>query len=277
MTRVVFTDLDGSLLDRRNYSWEAANPALAWLKEHGVPLVILTSKTRAEVRHWRRVLGNAHPFAVENGGAVFVPRNYFEGPVPGAIRRDSYEIVEFGRPYAEVALGLAVASNASGCGIRAFHQMTAREVAAGCELPLDQAVLAKRREYDEPFELLDAEREGDIKAAIRDQGLRCIRGSRFYHACGNHDKADAVKLLAGLYCRLHDQHVVTIGLGDSFNDAALLLTVDVPIIVRSPDMDALLPLVPNALVTDRQGPAGWNEAVLDIFRNHKTLHAQAMV
>ncbi len=267
MTRIVFTDLDGTLLDRATYSWEAVRPALACLRAHAVTWVMVTSKTRAEVEHWRRVLGNVHPFVVENGGAIFVPRRHFNGTIPGAVRRDGYEVIEQGKPYAEVALRLAVAARASGCRLRAFHEMTAREVAAVCQLPLDLAVLAKQREYDEPFQFIDAERASDLEAAILTQGLQCVRGGRFHHVCGHHDKAVAMRQLLTLFRHLHGQ-VVTIGLGDSFNDAAFLQSVDVPVIVRSRDANSLLQRVPNALVTDREGPEGWNEAISDIFRNH---------
>ena len=79
---VIFTDLDGTLLDRETYTWEAARPALDRVKRQGIPWVLVTSKTRGEVEFWRRCLGNEHPFIVENGGAVFVPAGYF----PFAIR-----------------------------------------------------------------------------------------------------------------------------------------------------------------------------------------------
>ncbi len=271
MTRIVFTDLDGTVLDRETYSWEAARPALAWLKDQAVPWVMVTSKTRAEVQHWRRVLGNVHPFVVENGGAIFVPRSYFNRTIPGAIRRSDYEVIELGKPYADLVWGLVAASRASGCRVRAFHEMTAREVSAACQLPLDLAVLAKRREYDEPFEIIDTERTNELEAAIHAQGLLCIRGDRFHHVCGRHDKGAAARLLAGLFCEFYGQQTVTIGLGDSLNDAALLRTVDVPVIVRSRHVRALLQHVPNAFVTDCQGPEGWNEAVFDILRNQESL------
>jgi mannosyl-3-phosphoglycerate phosphatase len=266
MTRIVFTDLDATLLDRETCSWEPARPALEWLRDHALPWVMVTSKTRMEVEHWRRVLGNVHPFVVENGGAAFLPRHYFNESIPGAVRRSAYDVVEWGQTYADLVLRLAMAAQASGCRVRGFHKMTARELAATCHLPLDLAVLAKRREYDEPFHLIDAERAVALEAAVRAQGLQCIRGGRFHHVCGYHDKAGAVRLLVRLF-RQHYGEIVTIGLGDSFNDAPLLQTVDIPIIVRSRDARALRRRVPNALVTDFEGPEGWNAAVLDVVRN----------
>ncbi|HEY4579910.1 MAG TPA: HAD-IIB family hydrolase, partial [Candidatus Acidoferrales bacterium] len=65
---IVFTDLDGTLLDYHTFSWTAANEALAEIERRRVPLVFCTSKTRAEIEALRRKIGNAHPFISENGG-----------------------------------------------------------------------------------------------------------------------------------------------------------------------------------------------------------------
>ena len=74
---IVVSDLDGTLLDHETYSFDAARPALARLRQADVPLVLCTSKTRAEVESIRRSLDNEHPFIVENGGAVVIPLDYF--------------------------------------------------------------------------------------------------------------------------------------------------------------------------------------------------------
>jgi len=74
---VIFTDLDGTLLDAETYSYEAARPALAMLKKRQIPVVLCTSKTRAETEAIARRLGLKHPFIVENGGAIFIPQGYF--------------------------------------------------------------------------------------------------------------------------------------------------------------------------------------------------------
>ena len=172
---LIFTDLDGTLLDRDTYAWDAARPALDRLRQRGIPWVLVTSKTRAEVEAWRRCLGNEHPFIVENGGAAFVPAGYFPYAVGGGELRDSYEVLEWGAPYAELVADLQRASQASQCRVRGFHEMTPGEVAALCDLPLPQAVLAKQREYDEPFVVLDPNRAGALAAAIGEQGRTWCR------------------------------------------------------------------------------------------------------
>ncbi len=261
---LIFTDLDGTLLDQDTYSWEPARPALNRLRRHGVPWVLVTSKTRAEVEFWRRCLGNEHPFVVENGGAAFVPLGYFRFAVPGARRRDSYEAIEWGTNYGQLVAGLQEASRMSRCRVRGFHEMTPEEVAALCGLPLQLAVLAKQREYDEPFLILDPDRAGALAAAIEDQGRHLTRGGRFWHILGANDKARAVAALTALF-ELGDTPVRTIGLGDALNDASFLNTVAAPVLIRSPQAAELKARVSHGLVTDRPGPEGWNEAILALI------------
>lgn len=263
---VIFTDLDGTLLDRDTYAWDAAEPALRLLRDRGVAWVLVTSKTRAEVEHWRRVMANDHPFVVENGGATLIPAGYFEG-VPGATRQNGNEVIRRGEPYGRLIAALELASHASQCRVRGFHNMSVEEVATACHLPFEQAVLAKRREYDEPFEISDPERAGELEAAIAAQGMKTVRGGRFRHVSGRHDKGCAVKLLTSLFRHHADSQVTTIGLGDGPNDIPLLNAVDVPIVVRSSDLQEILERVPAALVTDHKGPRGWSDAVLEIMRD----------
>ena len=55
---LVATDLDGCLLDEETYSYEAARPALDALARRRVPLVLCSSKTRAEMQPLARELGS---------------------------------------------------------------------------------------------------------------------------------------------------------------------------------------------------------------------------
>jgi mannosyl-3-phosphoglycerate phosphatase len=266
MTTVVFTDLDGSLLDRDTYRWDATIPALEHVERRAVPLVLVTGKTRAEVQGWRQRLGNNHPFVVENGGAVFIPQGYFPISVPGATLRSGYEVVEWGKPYADLIAGLRAASRFTRCRVAAFHEMTAEKVASVCGLAVEEAVLAKQREYDEPFYVVDTERERQLKLALAAQGLRWTHGGRLCHVGGDSDKASGVRLLSALFRKTHER-IVTIGLGDSLSDASFLQAVDMLVIVRSRDAAALQSLVPHAMLTWHEGPAGWNEAVLEVLRD----------
>lgn len=261
---ILYTDLDGTLLDQRTYSWDSARTALDRLRHLEVPLVFCTSKTRAETEYWRTQIQAGHPFIVENGGALYVPRNCFPFSRKAHRRRDGYAVIEIGCPYEELVEILRVVSAESRCRVRGFHDMSVEEVSELCGIPLQQAALAKQREYDEPFEILGSAGTRLLQG-IEKHGKRWTRGGRFYHILGANDKARCVRLLTRFYRQAFGE-LKTIGLGDGLNDAAFLNEVDIPIIIKSATSPELSSLVRGARVTDDPGPEGWNRSVLGILQ-----------
>ena len=262
---IFITDLDGTLLDE-NYSYAPALPALKMLKELKIPLVLCTSKTRAEVEVCRRLLGNRHPFIIENGGALYIPERYFGQSINTPVHRDGYAVIEFGDPHSELIRALLKASAESACPVRAFHQMSIEEICARCGMSVDAATRAKKREYDEPFEILGGDSK-PLTDAIERQKKRWTRGGAFYHILGSNDKAHCVNLLIHFYTRIFGD-VVSVGLGDGLNDAGFLDLVDIPILLESPTIKDLKKAVPRGRPSKCSGPRGWNTAVIEIIEQH---------
>lgn len=271
---LLFTDLDGTLLDGNSYSWDPARAAIDCLRAEGIPWVFATSKTRAEVEFWRQETGNSHPFIVENGAALVIPQGYFPSPVPDGKSLDGWDIVEYGTPYLLLVEALKRASDKSRCRVRGFSQMTAEQVAAATELPLEQARLAQMREFDEPFVVLDPDRSSGLFQVVHEEGLHCISGSRFLHITGANDKGVATTALHKAYKDCYGT-LTTVGLGDSFNDLPLLQNVSIPILIRSAHSQELSRLVPRAEITSSPGPEGWNRAVLEVIAKHFTHAAES--
>ena len=260
---LLFTDLDGTLLDDKTYSWRAARPALELLSAHDVPWVIVSSKTRAEIEPLRQELGHRHPFVVENGGAAFIPEGYFGWPVPDAVARDGYDVLEWGRPHAELVHTLEAAAASQQYCVNGFSRMSIDEVCRTTGLSRAQAERAQRREYDEPFLAMEDRGRPRLLGAIQRAGFRWTHGGRLYHICGNHDKGTSVKAILELFARRHGP-VRSIGLGDSLNDLPLLAAVDVPVLIRSGRSPVPFGL-PGAKRTRSAGPKGWNEAVAELL------------
>jgi mannosyl-3-phosphoglycerate phosphatase len=249
----VFTDLDGTLLDADTYSWDAAKPALALLAARGIPCIMVTSKTRAEVEELRERMANRDPFVVENGGAALIPMD------------GGYERLEFGTPYEQLTAALRKAAARAGCRVRAFHALSDGEVAESCGLTIGEARLARLREYDEPFEIVDKDRTDALFIALAHLGVRCTRGGRFYHVLGNNDKGVAVSALLARFRLLHPG-VTAIGLGDSPNDVEFLRLMDVPVVVRARHDQTELVRLTGGELTPQSGPRGWNEAVIRLLQ-----------
>jgi mannosyl-3-phosphoglycerate phosphatase len=270
---VVFTDLDGCLLDSTSFSYKPAMPALEALRARAIPLVLVSSKTRAEIEPLRGQLRHHDPFIVENGAAVFVPRGLFDFPLERARARTSYDVIELGLPYGILRDVLKQIEKSVATPLRGFGDLSVDEVVQLTGLTRQEALLAKQREYDEPYLL-----EGppalieEVCRQIVVRGLRWTKGGRFYHLTGDNNKGQAASLLLRCYQRQQQlrgcsgDRIVTVGIGDSINDAPLLATVDRPILVQKPDGSYDPDIhIPGMTRAPGIGPIGWNHAVLELL------------
>jgi mannosyl-3-phosphoglycerate phosphatase family protein len=268
---VIFTDLDGTVLDHETYSFSAAMPALELLREKCIPLVFCSSKTRAEIEIWRKRLGNHHPFISENGGGIFVPLSYFaEDDVRGVWPKteiiEGYFVLVLGTPYPVLRRALEDL-RWNGFDVKGFGDMSGPEVTEVTGLSGEEAELAKRREFDETFIFHGGEERIEaLLRSIRERGLRCSQG-RFYHLMGENDKGKAVEMVRGLY-QLKLGDIITIALGDSPVDFPMLEKVDYPVLVRNyrGEHDQRISL-PNLIKAEGIGPEGWNRALLSLIRD----------
>jgi len=274
---VVLTDLDGSLLDAVTYSFAEAREALAALDERGIPLIPVSSKTRAELEALLLSMGVAGPFVVENGGAVVIPSHWFELTIPWARPEGRHLVLELGVRRTELVQALGEMARETGVKVRSFTQMTLPELQRHTGLSRPAAMRALVREYDEPF-LADADTEATAalaRAACR-RGLTLTRGGRFHHLTGRTDKGRAARILLNLIAAVHGR-VRSVALGDAANDAPMLAAVDRPILIPRPDGSLTLEIVRACRSAERApapGPRGWNAAVMAVLAGEPLPPAQ---
>lgn len=269
---ILFTDLDGTLLDHDSYSWAAAQDALDELARRRMPLVFVTSKTRAEVDALRRKMGHTHPFVTENGGGIFIPLSYFQKRIADAVPAGHQHIcIPLARAYAEITAALDELAEETGASVVGFHHMSAREIAQNTGLTSREAELARQREFDEPFFFAGGEPEQQrfIEAARR-RGLTIARGGRFWHLFGGSDKGRAVRRLMTLFREAlrGATRVRAVALGDSANDLPMLQAADTAVLVAKPGGvydEEVLAGMPRIVRAPGTGPSGWSAAVLELL------------
>jgi mannosyl-3-phosphoglycerate phosphatase len=257
---VVFSDLDGTLLEPGGDFLREAGPALDRLWGDGIPLVLCTSKTFAEIEWYRVQLRNTHPFVVENGGAVYVPKGYFPFPIDYDCVVGPYLVRRLGGDYEEMVAGLQELAESTGVALRGFSSMSAKEIAEICSMSLEQADRAKRRDHDEPFLVLEPTRARLVEQSSR---IPVTRAGRFHHL-NTADKGTAASILIDLYRKM-DKNIRTVGLGDSANDLPMLRCVDVPILVPreggyDPDV-----VIPGLRLAPAAGPTGWGLELMSVL------------
>jgi mannosyl-3-phosphoglycerate phosphatase len=247
MKQIIFTDLDGTLLDGFNYSFKKVLPYLKILKEKKIPVVFCTCKTQAENEYFQKKLKNNTPFIAENGGAIFIPKNYFSYEIASVAasllpRNDkvniksskNYFIIELGEPYKKLRIALNKIKKETGFKIKGFGDMSAKEVSEDSGLSIEMAKLAKKKDYNESFKFDELTKEEKILfEKIKKAGFNFTHGGRYYNIFGkNAGKGKAVKILAKLFQKEFGK-IKTIGLGDSLNDLSMLKVVDIPILVKN--------------------------------------------
>ncbi len=265
---IIFTDLDGTLLDLETYSFKPAMAALRLIKKKGIPLILCSSKTGVEIEYYRKKLANKHPFISENGGGIFIPKDYFEFKIQYSEfkirKRGEYFVICLGVPYPRLREVLSELRT-EGFDVVGFGDMSAREVAELTGLSISEARRSKEREFDEPFIF-----KGDkaslkrLKACIKAKGFNFTEGE-FCHITGNTNKGRAVEILKRLYNQQY-RGVITVALGDSPNDIEMLEKVEYPVIVMKPDgrYDRRIK-IKNLIKANGVGPEGWNRAIIKLL------------
>lgn len=258
---LVFTDLDGSLLDHATYDY---TPAMAWLerlREDSVPLIINTSKTAAEVVVLHQALGLDAPFITENGASIHLPASWCLDETPD--ERGWADIV-LGESYRRIRSVLEAVRATEGFKFRGFGDFSIEEVADHTGLDASDAELAHLREASEPLVWEDTDEALErFRLLLIGAGLTTTRGGRFYHVLGdNSGKGRAIAWLVDRYHLLKGQRPLTLGLGDGPNDVPMLESVDRAVLIRGEhDVPISVAETVQLYTTTQKGPAGWSEGL----------------
>lgn len=267
---IVFTDLDGTLLDAHTYDAEPARNALNLLAARGVPVIFCSSKTAAEQRPLRAALGLSQlPFIVENGAAVLVPESSSLSVAdwPRAVACPNERVHALGRSADTVRAGITRASSAIGLSVTGYADLTVEAVATLTGLDPASAARAREREFSETLvDRHQPEQWSVFASALASEGLGVRHGGRFHTVTDlATDKGRAVRLVAELYSRQAGHAITTVGLGDSANDEGLLAAVDQAWLVARPD-GSWTPLeIPGLRRVPHAGPTGWAEAIRQLL------------
>ena len=272
---IVFSDLDGTLLDHHDYSFAAALPALRVVDERRIPLILTTSKTLAEVEEINRLLQNPQAAIVENGCAMCFPPDRDFGFEFGPHERiDGYAVKRSPPDYRAIRDFIVQQRTRHRYRLQGFGDMNPEQLRSATGLSLGQAANAGKRLCSEPFQWLDSEeRLQQFLAAAEEAGLCTTRGGRFWHLMGKSSKALALEKMRTLITAGQRGRPTVIALGDSENDRGMLQQADIAVVIRRHDGTHLdCRGKHRTIYTQQQGPAGWNAAILQILTEPGSLN-----
>lgn len=249
---IVFSDLDGTLLDHATYSYAAAEPALSVLRERAIPLILASSKTAAEIAPLRAELGFSHcPAIVENGAGILPPHGRVEE------NKDS--------EYKRLRSVLDQAPEDLRRQFRGFADLGTAGIRAATGLSEDAARLAADRRFSEPGLWSGSdEHRARFRAWLAEQGVQARSGGRFLTLSFGGTKATRMAEITERL--LPDETPFIVALGDAPNDIEMLERADRAFIVANPHGRPVPHLQgeddTRITRTTKVGPAGWNDAVL---------------
>lgn len=269
---LIFTDLDGTLLNHHDYRFDAALPTLKKLLNLEIPIIYNTSKTIEECLELQSSMELDHPFPqpfiVENGSALICSRPLDKVMQPIQVGGHSLYSFKLGADLIEISNALAEIDTDSSL-YTTFSNATAETIVEYTGLTLKQASQAKLRRYSEPviWHGSEEQKSAFINAA-HSKGLMTLQGGRFLHILGITDKGKALTKMSELFAEQFDipaHEIVSIALGDSPNDLAMLMSADIAIHVLPASHQPMEFQHNNKIVTQLEGAAGWAEGINQVL------------
>jgi len=239
---LIYSDLDGTLLDIHTYDWQPAAGWLETLQDHQIPIVLCSSKTAAEMQAIQRDLGlDGLPFIAENGAVIQLDVRWNDHP-------DAPRLIS-GVPHADIVQVINQLRTDAGYKFTTFDEVH------------EASVTLIWRDSDEEM--------AAFETALEALGLKFVQGARFWHildARGGKDQA--ISWLNEQYLQRDGMLPTTLGLGDGPNDAPLLDSVDLAVVIKGINRQGiqLKNDDPQRVYhTQQPGPAGWREGLDHFF------------
>ena len=233
MEKVIFTDIDGTLLDSRSPDMNKVKELVDMTLQNGIHLIFCSSKTEQEQNKIKSQVCLHEPYIVENGAAIIIPVNYFKkiNLTNSKISQNNY-IIETGGSAIKIRSLLKKIKDKYDIDFKGVSDLTVSELSNITKLPQDYARRMMDRKYSETVVHIDNKKFTDFVSIIEKEGLKIIPGNQYFDITLGNDKGTAVKILIDAFCKEFTNNVIFFGIGDSRNDESMLSLVDFPMLVQ---------------------------------------------
>ena len=255
---LIFTDLDGSLLNHSNFEFYTIKPFILKCLRNNIRIIPNTSKTKNEVEFFSEQLGVDIPFIVENGSAIhnldLVCSHFGKNNKSLILSRTADEIFEIFNN--KVPLSLR-----NQCLF--LKDMNASKQSKVLGLNGEQLTSALNRLYSIPLIFNGPiEIKNELISIFNDLDIKLHEGGRVINICDNCSKGDAMKIILKKMEDIKKKYH-SIVIGDSPNDISMLALSNQPCVVPLPDQENLKKLKLKKVIRANQvAPDGWKEVVL---------------
>ena len=236
MEKVIFTDIDGTLLDSRFPDMNKMKELVEMTLQNGIHLIFCSSKTEIEQNKIKSQVYLQEPYIVENGGATIIPVNYFKKAkiTNSRISQNNY-IIETGGPAIKIRSLLKNIKAKYNIDFRGVSDLTVSELSKITKLSQEYASRMMDRKYSETIVQINNMKITDLTKIIEKEGLKIIPGNKYCDITLGNDKGTGVNILINAFRKEYTNNVIFFGIGDSRNDESMLALVDIPMLVQKFD------------------------------------------
>ena len=260
---IIFTDLDGSLLNKDTFRFDEIEDYFRELVSKGIKIIPNSSKTEAELSDFNKLYNFNLSFIAENGSSIH-GLNLIHGNLPNFISMGRtldkiYEIYKENIP------------NDLKQKIILISKLNYKEQEKIFGLPLDKIKLAMKRNHSIPIKFTGSEVEkNELTKIINDAGLTVQTGGRIMNICDNVNKSKAIIKTLELIKNEIKNEVITIGVGDNQNDIDMLKETDYSCLVKNDNFDSSLINIDNLIKSSEPSPMGWADVIKTAIQKIKT-------
>lgn len=267
--KIIITDIDGTIVDN-TYSLKKIKPVVEKIKKDKTILCFCTSKSFFELEHFRKKLNNKHPFILENGSAIFLPKNYFSFKIDKKIlkkfnikkirRIQDFDIIELNVSHKETINAIKTIQKKLNFHTKIYSKLAVDEIQKITNLPKNMAKLSKIKNYADGLFVpkMTKQKINEIKKQAKKIGFNAKEGGRFVGINNGGDKGTSTKILLYLFKKEMGE-IFSIGAGDSENDFEMLKEVNQAYLIKNKKNieKRAKKEIKNLIFINKPAPNGW--------------------
>ena len=269
MNFLIFSDIDGTLLDHDNYSFGNLKNFIAKIKDK-VLVIFNSSKTFAEIIQLNEKLKLNFPFIIENGACIFFPSEKYFLNLPNKNffkyrGHTGYKLTKLNNKSIEEKLSHLKKK----FDFTFFNQLSNLQIGKITKLKNKSIINSKKRLFTNPILWTDTDqkyRQFKIDVKKVNKTLKVSKGGRFIHISDGYDKGTAMIEFIKIYNFKNSKNLITISLGDNENDLSMLELTDYSCIVKSEGINISLKKKKNIYYSKKIAPSGWQESLEFVFK-----------
>ena len=250
---LIFTDLDGSILDRDTFKFDQIKQYMKKLLNSGVLIIPNSSKTESEIIEFNQELGENLAYISENG-SVINGLNILNSNFPNKIilSREKEELIDIFKNKVPENLQRKC---------KFISNLNKTDQISIFGLNENKLKNALKRKYTEPFLFEGSKREKtDLLKILKKKSLTMQEGGRVINLCDNVNKVKSMNKILRIYKKI-ESYIKVIAVGDNYNDLDMLKNSDLPCLVFNDQFKEDQINIDNLIISNKSSPDGWADVV----------------